>query len=178
VKMTVFCGTSVDGFIARLNHTFDFLSAGGEVDGEGNGYNEFFATVDALLMGRNTYEVARSFPGWPYGKTPVFVLSHRALAPAPSGAVVEHVSGSPAEVHSQLAARGFKHIYVDGGVTIQEFLRAGFVTRIVVTRVPVLIGTGIPLFGALDADIVLDHVATRVISGSAVQSEYVPRGKS
>src|SRR5262249_37309560 len=82
VKTTVFCGTSVDGFIARLNHTFDFLSAGGEVDGADNGYDAFFATVDALLMGRNTYEVARAFPEWPYGKKPVFVLSHRPLAPA------------------------------------------------------------------------------------------------
>ena len=78
-------------------------------------------------------------------------------------------------VLSQLAARAFQHLYVDGGVTIQQFLRAGLISRIVVTRVPVLIGTGIPLFGVLDADIPLEHIATRVLSGGAVQSEYVVR---
>ena len=175
MKISVFVGTSLDGFIARLNGTFDFLFADGEVDGESNGYNAFFSTVDAVLMGRNTYEVVLPFPEWPYGTTPVFVLSNRPIPPAPSGAVVEPISGPPTVVLSQLAARSFQHLYVDGGVTIQQFLRAGLINRIVVTRVPVLIGTGIPLFGALDTDIPLEHVATRVLPGGAVQSEYVVR---
>jgi dihydrofolate reductase len=172
MRCTVFVGTSVDGFIARPDGAFDFLSAGGEVDGDSNGYNEFFATVDALVMGRNTYEVALGFPTWFYGDKPVFVLSHRPIPPAPTGAVVEHLTGDPNAVHAELSGRGFQHVYVDGGATVQSFLRAGLIQRIVVTRVPVLIGTGIPLFGALDADVPLTHVATRVIAGSAVQSEY------
>jgi len=173
VQTSVFVGASVDGFIAKLDHTFDFLSAGGELDGVDNGYDAFIATVDALLVGRNTFDVARSFPTWPYGNTPVFALSHREIGPAPAGAVVERVSGLPNTVLAQLAARGYRHVYVDGGVTIQQFLRAGLIDRMVVTRVPVLIGTGIPLFGPLDGDVLLEHVATRVIAGCAVQSEYL-----
>jgi len=175
VKTSVFVGTSLDGFIARLNGDFDFLSASGEADGESNGYNAFFSTVDAVLMGRNTFEVVLPFPTWPYGPTPVFVLSSRPIPSAPRGAVVEGISGTPTVVLSQLAARAFRHLYVDGGVTIQQFLRAGLISRMVVTRVPVLIGTGIPLFGTLDADVRLEHIATRVLSGGAVQSEYVVR---
>ena len=83
------------------------------------------------------------------------------------------MSGEPAEIGSRLAARGLQHIYVDGGITIQRFLRAGLIHRVIITRVPVLIGTGIPLFGALNHDIVLQHVATRQYAGGLVQSEYV-----
>jgi dihydrofolate reductase len=170
VKTSVFVGASVDGFIARCNGAFDFLSGGGgERD---NGYDEFFATVDALVIGRNTYDVVLRFPTWPYGTKPVFVLSTRALGPAPSGSVVERKSGTPAEIFSLLEARGFQHVYVDGGLTIQAFLRAGLINRLVITRVPVLIGSGIPLFGPVDADIRLEHVGTRQLAGGAVQSEY------
>jgi dihydrofolate reductase len=172
VKASVFVGTSLDGFIARSNGEFDFLSAGGE---EPHGFDEFMATVDALVMGRNTYETVLSFATWPYGMKPVFVLSTRPLAAAPAapaGAVVERMSGDPAEIVAQLTARGVRHAYVDGGITIQRFLRAGLIQRIIVTRVPVLIGEGIPLFGALPGDVALRHVATRTYAGGLVQSEY------
>jgi dihydrofolate reductase len=166
---SVFVGTSVDGFIARLDGTFDFLDAGGS---EPHGYEEFMATVDALVIGRNTYEVVLAFGGWAYGNKPVFVLSTHPLAPAPAEAIVEHMSGDPADIVAQLTARGIQHIYVDGGITIQRFLRAGLIQRLIITRVPVLIGSGIPLFGALPHDILLKHVATRQYTGGLVQSEY------
>lgn len=166
---SVFIGTSLDGFIARLNGDFDFLPAGG---GEPHGYDEFIASVDALVIGRKTYETVLAFDTWPYGEKPVFVLSTRKLAPAPKGAVVEHMSGAPSEIVSQLSARGIAHIYVDGGVTIQRFIQAGLLQRLIVTRVPVLIGTGIPLFGAVPKDIVLKHIATRQYASGLVQSEY------
>jgi dihydrofolate reductase len=169
VKTSVFVGTSVDGFIARSNGAFAFLQGDAE---KNNGYEEFFATVDALVMGRNTYDVVAAFPKWFYGSKPVFVLSSRPLAPAPAEAVVERISGTPAEVLQQLTARRYRHAYVDGGLTIQSFLRAGLIDRIVITRVPVLIGTGISLFGPLESDIRLAHVATRQLAGGAVQSEY------
>jgi dihydrofolate reductase len=126
-----------------------------------------------LVIGRKTFETVLAFEQWPYGKKPVFVLSTRPLPPAPPEAVVEHLSGEPAEIWSQLAARGIQHIYLDGGITIQRFLRAGLVQRLIVTRVPVLIGQGIPLFGALPHDVILRHVATRQYAGGLVQSEYV-----
>jgi dihydrofolate reductase len=170
VKASVFVGTSLDGFIARANGDLDFLPPGG---GEPHGYDEFMATVDALVIGRKTFDTVLAFDRWPYGEKPVFVLSARALDPTPPGAVVERMWGAPAEIVSQLAARGIQHIYVDGGVTIQRFLRAGLIQRLIVTRVPVLIGTGIPLFGPVERDIKLTHVVTRQYASGLVQSEYV-----
>ena len=170
MKASVFVGTSLDGFIARANGDLDFLEAGG---GEPHGYDEFIATVDALVIGRKTFETVLTFGSWPYGNKPVFVLSTRSLAPTPPGAMVERMSGAPADIVSQLAARGIGHIYVDGGITIQRFLEAGLIHRLIITRVPVLIGGGIPLFGAVPRDIVLKHVATRHYASGLVQSEYL-----
>ena len=169
MQASVFIGTSLDGFIARANGDLDFLPPGG---GEPHGYAEFMITVDALVIGRNTFETVLTFDTWPYGEKPVFVLSTRPLAPAPAGAVVQRMSGDPVEIASQLAARGIRHIYVDGGITIQRFLRAGLIQRLIITRVPVLIGAGIPLFGAVPRDIVLRHVGTRQYASGLVQSEY------
>ena len=168
MKASVFVGISVDGFLARLDGTFDFLPAAPE----DHGYDEFMASVDAMLIGRKTYETALSFGGWAYGRKPVFVLSTNPLAPAPKEAVLERLSGSPAEVAAALDARGVGHVYLDGGLTIQRFLSAGMVQRLIVTRVPVLIGTGIPLFGPTTRDIKLKHVATRSFASGLVQSEY------
>src|ERR1700731_2843577 len=103
MSVSVFIGTSVDGYIARPNGDRDFLPPGG---GEPHGYDEFMATVDALVIGRKTYETVLGFDTWAYGKKPVVVLSARPLAPAPPGAAVERMSGAPAEIVSQLAARG------------------------------------------------------------------------
>jgi dihydrofolate reductase len=173
VKASVFIGTSVDGFIARPNGGLDWLPSDG---GEEHGYEAFIASVDALVIGRNTYEIVLAFDSWPYGTKPVFVLSSRPLAPAPAGAVVEQLSGDPAEIVARLAKRGYQHVYVDGGITIQRFLRAGLIQRLIITRVPVLIGEGIPLFGPLERDVVLEHVATRHYASGLVQSEYVVAG--
>jgi len=173
VKASVFVGTSLDGFIARVNGDFDFLPPGG---GEPHGYDEFIASVDALVIGRKTFETVLTFDTWPYGEKPVFVLSTRALASAPAGAVVEHMSGDPAQIVSKLDARGIRHVYVDGGITIQRFLQAGLIQRLIITRVPVLIGAGIPLFGAVPRDILLKHVGTRQYASGLVQSEYLITG--
>jgi dihydrofolate reductase len=169
MKTSVFVGVSLDGFLARADGTFDFLAAG---EREEHGFDAFMASVDALLIGRNTYDVVLPFPTWPYGTKPVFVWSHRALSAAPPGAVVERVEGTPAEVLDLLSARGLKHVYVDGGLTVQQFLRAGLIDRLVISRVPVLIGTGISLFGPVEQDIQVKHVATRAYRMGMVQSEY------
>ena len=169
MKASVFVGTSLDGLIARVDGSVDFLPAGG---GEPHGYDEFMATVDALVIGRNTYETVLGFDAWPYAQKPVFVLSTRPLAKAPAGALVEPIEGSPADVVSLLERRGVQHIYVDGGITIQAFLRAGLIQHLTVTRVPVLIGTGIPLFGELLRDIPLTHLATHQYASGLVKSEY------
>jgi dihydrofolate reductase len=170
LKASTFIGTSLDGFIARLDGALDFLPEGG---GEEHGYEAFMASVDALVIGRKTYETVLGFDAWAYGDKPVFVLSTGALAPAPKGAIVERMSGEPSDIVAVLESRGIRHVYVDGGITIQRFLAAGLIDRIIITRVPVLIGEGIPLFGALPRDIPLHHVATRQYQSGLVQSEYL-----
>jgi dihydrofolate reductase len=174
MAVSVFIGTSVDGFIARRNGDLDFLPEGG---GEPHGYNEFMASVDALVIGRNTFEKVLTFEAWPYGDKRVVVLSSRPVDLAVVvGGVVEQMSGTPAEIVSKLAASGAHHLYVDGGITIQRFLRAGLIQRLIITRVPVLIGDGVPLFGTLPRDIRLQHVATRHYPSGLVQSEYQVAG--
>jgi dihydrofolate reductase len=170
IKASVFIATSLDGFIAREDGGLDWLPEAPEP----HGYDEFMATVDALVMGRKTFDIVMAFPGWPYGAKPVFVLSSNpsTIAP-PTGAVCEAMSGTPNEIASRLAARGIKHIYVDGGVTIQRFLDAGLIQRIIITRIPVLLGRGIPLFGPVERDVRLDHIATRAYPSGIVQSEYL-----
>jgi len=169
LKTSVFVGISLDGFIARQNGALDFLEAGG---GAPHGYEEFIASVDALVIGRYTFDTVLGFGGWAYGTKPVFVLSSRPLPPTPVGAVVQRMAGEPAAIVAELEARGIGHVYVDGGVTIQRFLRAGLIQRLIITRLPVLIGSGIPLFGSLPRDIPLRHIATRQYQGGLVQSEY------
>ena len=170
MKLSVFCGVSVDGFLARPDHTLDFLDAGGQ---EPHGFEEFYGSVDVVVIGRKTFEVVLTFGKWFYGKKPVVVLSSRPLDfSSIQGGVVEQLSGQPADIVTHLKARGFKHAYIDGGATIQRFLAAGLINRLVITHVPVLIGAGIPLFGPVPRDISLRHVATRCYKGGLVQSEY------
>ncbi|HWZ59920.1 MAG TPA: dihydrofolate reductase family protein [Gemmatimonadaceae bacterium] len=169
---SVFVGTSLDGFIARRDGGLDWLPPGG---GEEHGYTEFIATVDAIVIGRHTFETVLAFPTWPYGDKRVVVLSSRPLDfSTVRGGVVEQMAGAPADIVSRLAASGAHHLYIDGGITIQRFLSAGLIQRVIITRVPVLIGDGIPLFGPVPHDIRLRHVATRQYSSGLVQSEYVP----
>lgn len=170
MKLSVFCGVSVDGFLARPDGGLDFLDTPGQGP---HGFEEFYGSVDVVVMGRNTFEVVLGFGAWPYAKKPVFVLSSRAVDfSSVAGGFVEQLSGEPAEIMTQLEERGFQHAYIDGGITIQRFLAAGVLNRLVITRVPVLIGEGIPLFGRLPRDVALRHVATRTYEGGLVQSEY------
>jgi len=169
--ISIFVGTSLDGFIARRNGAFDFLPVGG---GEPHGYDEFVAGVDAIVIGRNTFETVLGFgPPWPYGPKRVVVLSNRPLdLSVVKGGRVEQMAGEPAQIVARLAASGAPNLYIDGGTTIQGFLRAGLIRRLVITRVPVLIGEGIPLFGPLPHDIQLRHIATRQYPSGMVTSEY------
>ena len=170
MAVSVFVGVSVDGFMARVNGDLDWLDAGGD---EPHGYDEFMASIDALVIGRNTFEKVLTFGNWPYGEKRVVILSSRPVDLAAAvGGNVEHMAGPPAGIVAKLAARGVHNLYIDGGKTIQRFLSAGLIQRLIVTRVPVLIGEGIPLFGALPRDVRLHHVATRNFKGGLVQSEY------
>lgn len=171
MRASVFIATSLDGFIARQDGALDWLPMDG---GEPHGYDEFIATVDAIVIGRNTFETVLGFDTWPYGTKPVIVLSTKPTASrAPDGAVCDMMAGTPAQVVARLSARGFDHLYVDGGLTIQGFLEAGLIQRLIITRIPVLLGRGIPLFGPLSHDVRLEHVTTRSYPSGMVQSEYL-----
>ncbi len=174
-ECAVFVGVSLDGFIARPNGDLDWLMGEGGGDGSEYGYNEFIAGIDAIVMGRKTFEKALTFAKWYYGTKRVVVLSSRSLDLSGAqvrGGIVEQMAGDPAEIVSKLAASGARHLYVDGGITIQQLLRAGLIHRIIISRLPVLIGDGIPLFGSLPHDIRLRHIATLTYPGGMIQSEY------
>lgn len=174
-ECAVFVGVSLDGFIARPNGDLDWLMGEGGGDSAEYGYNEFIADIDSIVMGRKTFEKVLGFDKWYYGDKRVVVLSNHPLdlsLARDRGGVVELMDGSPVEIVSKLAASGARRLYVDGGITIQQFLYAGLIHRLIISRLPVLIGEGIPLFGSLPRDIRLSHIATRTYPGGMVQSEY------
>ena len=173
---SVFLGMSVDGFIARPDGDITFLTGGDPGggppdDGEGGdfGFGEFVAGVDAVLMGRSTYAFIRPFDEWPYQGRPVHVLS-TTLEPGADDRITVHRSLD--EAVTALSAAGYRSVYVDGGRTVHDFLAAGLIGELTLSRVPVLIGTGHTPFGAFPADIALEHVGTRSFPGGMVQSTY------
>jgi dihydrofolate reductase len=168
----VYIATSLDGFIARIDGGLDWLPT--PADGDDLGFGKFFKTIDALVMGRNTYDMVLSFGAWAYGSTPVVVLTHRPLMqPEDPTARVESMSASPEEVVAELSNRSFNNLYIDGGQTIQEFMRAGQIHRVIITRIPVLLGQGIPLFGELEEDVQLKCIRTERLSNGLEQAEYL-----
>lgn len=174
MKASVYIATSVDGFIAREDGSVDWLPTGEGAGGEDYGYQDFMNSVDALVMGRNTYEMVLSFGGaWPYGEKPVVVLTTQQLdIPENISNTVSVLSGSPSEVVQRLAERGYQHLYIDGGKTIQGFIRAGLIQTLIITRIPVLLGSGLPLFGAIPQDINLLHHETLQFDSGFTQSKY------
>lgn len=167
----VFIATSVDGYIARPDGGLDWLAAG--ESGEDFGYDAFMAGVDVLYMGRGTYETVRGFGTWPYAGRRVVVAS-RSLPrrrDAPPGDV-EVTPEAPSDLFERLSAEGAGRVYVDGGRLITSCLGAGLVDEMTITRVPVLLGEGLPLFGRSDRDVRLEHVRTRPFASGLVQSTY------
>jgi len=172
IKCSVYIATSVDGFIAKPNGDIEWLHRP-EYSGaalEGLSYDGFISTVDALVMGRNTFEKVLSFGSWPYEGNPVVVLSGRELRISPHLKRYARVeSGSPAELVSMFEAEGMQHLYIDGGVTIQRFLQAGLIHEITITHVPVLLGAGISFFGFIGVEVPLRLIAATSSGNGFVQ---------
>lgn len=171
----VFIATSVDGYIARTDGNLDWLDEANATvpEGEDCGYADFMEEIDVLVMGRNTYEKVRSFGQWPYGEKPVVVLSRNHIEfPNDIPDCVTHSAESPVELHRRLGNEGARKLYIDGGITIQRFLRAGLIREIVITTIPILLGDGIPLFGSLDRDIRLTLQSSRTFECGFVQTTY------
>ena len=183
MKCSVYIATSLDGFIARQDGGLDWLegSSGGEdwpengSDVEDYGFSALLASVDTMVMGRATYEFVAASGQWPYEGKRTIVLSSTLS----DDDVVEHLAGKiefqstePDSLVRALRAAGSNHVYVDGGKTIQRFLLAGLIDELVISRMPVLIGSGIPLFGETRRDILFEHVETRSFASGMVQSKY------
>lgn len=175
MKASVYIGTSLDGFIARRDGSIDWLNeAQGLVpEGEDCGFKNFMDSVDTLIMGRKTFEQVLKFGEWPYGDTPVVVLSHNpVMIPSHLQDTVSCSSKSPQVLLERLSAQGMKHVYVDGGNTIQGFLAESLIDEITTTIVPVALGDGIPLFGPMEKDLKLTHVKTKTYDFGFVQTTY------
>jgi dihydrofolate reductase len=174
IKASVFIAISLDGFIARANGDPDWLTGAESASTEQDyGYQEFMDTVDTIAEGRNTFELVLTFDAWPYSGKKVVVLSSKPYAIPPHLVDnVEWLSLPPQHLVERLTAQGATHLYVDGGKTIQGFLNAGPIDELTITRVPVLNGTGVPLFGPLNHDVRLTHIATRQFENGFVQRKY------
>jgi dihydrofolate reductase len=169
----VFIAISLDGFIARQDGDIDWLLQRDDPT-EDHGYLAFLADKDVIVMGRGTYEKALTFEAWSYD-CPVVVLSKQlADAPVPQElrGKVRFSAAAPKEVIAELATQNLRRVYVDGGQVVQSFLREGLITDMVITSVPVLIGSGRPLFGALSQDIDLKLLSSRSFPSGLVQSTY------
>ncbi|MHB2264867.1 dihydrofolate reductase family protein [Aliihoeflea sp. PC F10.4] len=173
VTAHIFIATSLDGFIARENGEIDWLLKHDQA-GEDHGYDDFISDIDVIVMGRGTYESVRSMGDWFYTR-PVLVLSARLAREEVPLALKDKVrfsDGSPERAMAMLQSEGVKRAYVDGGRVIRSFLERDMISDMVITRVPILLGTGRPLFGGCQRDLPLAHKGTRSFPSGLVQSRY------
>lgn len=169
----VYIAASLDGYIADKNGGLDWLNAVPNPDNQDLGWSLFMDRIDALVMGRNTFETVCGFEGdWPYPK-PVFVLSNSMTEIAEKyNDKADLVSGPLSQVLNTINAKGFSNLYIDGGKTIQSFLEADLVDELIVTQIPILLGSGVPLYGKLANPLTFEHVGTKVHLKAMVQSHY------
>jgi len=169
----VFIATSLDGYIARENGDIEWLISRDD-PAEDHGYNSFIGSIDGIVFGRGTYEAVIKMESWFYSK-PVVVLSQSLMQediPDHLKTKVHVLNASPSEAVRYFASKGWKNVYVDGGKVIQSFLREGLISEMTITQVPVLLGSGRPLFGPLKNDISLIHLETVAFPSGLVQSKY------
>ena len=169
----VYIATSLDGFIATPDGGIDWLNEIPNPEGSDYGYADFMSGIDALVMGRKSFEKVLSFGVWPYDK-PVFVLSRsKVTIPKELDEKVEITNSSPEEIVAQLAELGYQNLYIDGGVTIHGFLEADLIDELIITRVPILLGDGIPLFSKLSQKMQFTHKKTETLNEMLVKSHYL-----
>ena len=175
MNCSVFCATSLDGFIAGKNHTLDWLDEANATvpKGEDCGYQAFMDSIDTLVMGRKTFEKVLTFGSWPYDNKSVIVLSSHPLdIPKDIASTVSHSSETPTELYTRMKKAGCKRLYIDGGITIQRFLAAGLINDLTITLIPIILGGGIPLFGDLENNVQLKHTKTKTFNFGFVQLTY------
>ena len=172
---TIYIATSLDGFIAREDGSIDWLMELPNPEKSDYGFSVFLARMDGMIMGRKSFEAVLEFKEWPYSiPVPVFVLSN-SLKELPGNlpVKVEIVSGELKKIIQSLKDRGFNNLYIDGGKTIQSFLKEDLIDEMIITRIPILLGSGIPLFGKNSLELEFEHVETKVYNNILVRSRYL-----
>jgi len=172
LRTTYYVASTLDGYIAEPDGGVDFLSLiGGEPDPES--YEVFVGSVDALLMGRRTYDQILGFGAWPYGDRPCWVVSHRGIDPRPEPIVA--TPGTPRQVYDQIRQTGANHLWLVGGADLaSQFLSAGLLDSLIVSVVPVVLGSGIALFAGLAGAISLEYRDAIPRANGIVELSYVP----
>ncbi|MBM9547841.1 dihydrofolate reductase [Leptospira sp. 201903074] len=173
IQYKAFIASSLDGFIARSDGSIDWLTSD-EYALENNdlGYSSFIKGIDCIVMGRITFETVLSFESYPYGSLPVYVLTKNPDYKFESTNPISIFNGKLENLTHILEKKQFKTVYVDGGQLIQSFIKEQMLNEITITRIPVLLGSGLPLFGYLPKDQKLKHIKTLTYSNGFVQSDY------
>lgn len=174
IRLSVFIAMSLDGYIARYNGKLDWLETNSDKNNpEDYGYENFYGSIDCIVMGRNTFEKVVSFPKWPYHNKRVIVLSRRwKQIPDQFADLAELYSGKVELLTVDLQNQGVRHVYIDGGITIQSFMQAELLNDITITTVPVMLGKGLPLFSSTRGDIHLTLKNSRSFDSGFVQASY------
>lgn len=168
----VYIATSLDGFIAKSDGGLDWLEEIPNPEQSDYGYAEFIQSIDAIVMGKNTFEQVLTFGQWVY-KKPVFLLSN-SLNKLPEHLLdkVTILRGDIKKIITNLNQKGYKNLYIDGGRVIQSFLQEDLIDEIIITRIPILLGKGIPLFGELEQHLQFRHKKTEIYNNILVKSYY------
>lgn len=169
----VYIATSLDGYIAKKDGGIDWLLEIANPEESDFGFGEFMMNIDAVVMGRNTFEIVATFDIWPYTK-PVFVLSS-TLNSVPEKLIgkAEIIKGDPLSVVKELNSRNYFNLYIDGGKTIQDFLKHNLINEMIITQIPILLGDGIPLFGSLTSEQKFKLKNSKVLINSLVKNHYI-----
>lgn len=167
-KISIYIAMSIDGYIARKDGGLDWLEYGHTGD-EDYGFKKFMNDIDALILGRNTYEVVTSFDKWPYDGKRVIVLSN-ILTDVRKEA--ELFCGQLHDLVSTLHSEGTKHVWVDGGITVSKFLEAGLVDDITISVIAVVLGSGIPLFNTMNREHRCRLISSQSYPSGLVQLKY------
>lgn len=175
IKFFGYIATSLDGYIARPNGKLDWLNDAAPKDSkEDYGYHKFMLSIDCVLMGRASFEKVASFPEWPYKDKRVFVLS-RTMKEAPKDLEdyeIDFFNGAVERLAVELQTLGMRNVYVDGGMTLQSFIRAEMLDEIIITQLPILIGKGLALFTDCQKDIKLALISSQSFDSGFVQNRY------
>ena len=169
-NITYYVAISLDGYIADADGGVGWLPQGDTAD---YGYAEFYAGVDALMMGRRTYDQVLDFGEWPYAGKPTYVFTSNPPDDNPHG--VEFVDACPPDFVRTVAPRCSGAVWlVGGGSLAEQFRSAGLIDEYLIFVIPVILGRGIPLFGGGSPPTSLRLETTEIYDDGVVMLRYRP----